>query len=61
VAGAARDGFLSGLNEIFLLGGILAFAASLVALWLVRERDIEREPVELQAPHAEPELELEAA
>jgi MFS family permease len=61
VTGAARDGFLSGLNEIFLLGGILAFAAALVALWLVRERDIEREPVELEAPQAPRELELEAA
>jgi EmrB/QacA subfamily drug resistance transporter len=61
VAGAARDGFLSGLNEIFLLGGILAFAAAVVALWLVRERDIEREPVELEAPRVERELELEAA
>jgi EmrB/QacA subfamily drug resistance transporter len=59
VSGAARDGFLSGLNEIFLLGGVLAFAAALVALWLVRERDIEREPVELEAPQME--LELEAA
>ena len=61
VAGAARDGFLSGLNEIFLLGGILAFAAALVALWLVRERDIEREPAEFEAPHVKRELELEAA
>ena len=61
VSGAARDGFLSGLNEIFLLGGVLAFAAALVALWLVRERDIEREPVELEAPQMERELELEAA
>jgi EmrB/QacA subfamily drug resistance transporter len=63
VAGAARDGFLSGLNELFLLGGIFAFAAALVALWLVRERDIEREPVELEAPQVERQLEpeLEAA
>jgi EmrB/QacA subfamily drug resistance transporter len=61
VGGAARDGFLSGLNEIFLLGGIFAFAAALVALWLVRERDIEREPVELEAPRVERELEPEPA
>jgi EmrB/QacA subfamily drug resistance transporter len=62
VSDAARDGFLSGLNEIFMLGGILAFAAALFALWLVRERDIEREPVDLEAsPQVERELELEAA
>src|SRR5919109_1452214 len=51
VAGAAREGFLSGLNEILLLGGILSFAAAMVALWLVRERDIDREPAEIEAPH----------
>jgi hypothetical protein len=61
VADAARDGFLSGLNEVFLLGGIFAFAAALAALWLVRERDIDREPMEVEAPHVERELELEAA
>jgi EmrB/QacA subfamily drug resistance transporter len=62
VSDAARDGFLSGLNEIFMLGGILAFAAALFALWLVRERDIEREPVDLEAsPEVKRELELEAA
>jgi EmrB/QacA subfamily drug resistance transporter len=61
VSDAARDGFLSGLNEIFMLGGILAFAAALFALWLVRERDIERGPVEMEAPQSARELELEAA
>jgi EmrB/QacA subfamily drug resistance transporter len=61
VADAARDGFLSGLNEVFMLGGILAFAAALFALWLVRERDIEREPVEMEAAQSARELELEAA
>src|ERR687895_627836 len=48
VADAAREGFLAGLNEIILLGGILSIAGALVALWLVRERDIEREePIEV--------------
>jgi EmrB/QacA subfamily drug resistance transporter len=61
VADAARDGFLSGLNEIFMLGGIFAFAAALFALWLVRERDIEREPVEVEAAQSARELEFEAA
>jgi EmrB/QacA subfamily drug resistance transporter len=48
VADAAREGFLTGMNEIIMLGGILSIAGAVVALWLVRERDIERsEPVEL--------------
>jgi hypothetical protein len=44
-----------------MLGGILAFAAALFALWLVRERDIEREPVEMEPAQSARELELEAA
>jgi hypothetical protein len=61
VANAAREGFLSGLNELFLLGGIGAAAAALFALWLVRERDIERAPAEMEGPHLEREPELEPA
>lgn len=55
VAGAAREGFLAGMNEIVLLGGLLAFAAALASLWLVRESDIEREPLELHIPQPERE------
>jgi EmrB/QacA subfamily drug resistance transporter len=47
VAGATRQGFLSGLNTILLLGALLAFAGAAVAAWLVREHEIEREPLEL--------------
>ena len=50
MADAAGQGFISGLNDIFMLGGILSLAAALVALWLVRERDIEREAVEVPVP-----------
>jgi EmrB/QacA subfamily drug resistance transporter len=39
VAGAARGGFVSGLNEILLIGAIVAFAGALLALVLIRERD----------------------
>jgi EmrB/QacA subfamily drug resistance transporter len=54
----ARQGFLSGLNEIILLGALVAFAGSLLALWLVREREIEREAVERPSrAGAEPALE----
>jgi EmrB/QacA subfamily drug resistance transporter len=45
IADAAHQGFLAGMNDILMLGGILAIAGGLVAVWLIRERDIEREPV----------------
>jgi hypothetical protein len=50
VAHAAREGFLAGFNDILTLGTFLALAGAVVAFWLVRERDIEREPVELEEP-----------
>jgi EmrB/QacA subfamily drug resistance transporter len=46
VADAAREGFLAGFNDISVLGALLAFAAAIAALWLVRERGIERGPAE---------------
>jgi EmrB/QacA subfamily drug resistance transporter len=42
---AAREGFLSGTNDILLMGGGLALLGALLTLWLVRERDIEKELV----------------
>ena len=63
VADAAGQGFISGLNDIFMLGGIFSLAAALVALWLVRERDIEREAevVEVHVPQPAREVVPEAA
>ncbi|HEX8753774.1 MAG TPA: MFS transporter [Solirubrobacterales bacterium] len=43
VRNAAEQGFLHGLNEILLLGALLSFAGAALALWLVREGEIERE------------------
>jgi EmrB/QacA subfamily drug resistance transporter len=40
---AAAQGFLHGMNEILVLGAIVAFAGSVLALLLVRESEIERE------------------
>jgi hypothetical protein len=51
---AAREGFLAGMNEILLIGGVLALAGSVLALVLVREREIEREPLTVQEPLPEP-------
>jgi EmrB/QacA subfamily drug resistance transporter len=55
VRNAAEQGFLHGLNEILLLGALLSFAGAVAALWLVREREIERETVAERALEAEPE------
>jgi len=54
VGNAAQQGFLAGMNEILLLGGLLALAGSVVALLLVREREIEREPLAGPEPVPEP-------
>ena len=43
VRNAAERGFIDGLNEVLLLGALLSFAGAVLALWLVRESDIERE------------------
>jgi EmrB/QacA subfamily drug resistance transporter len=58
VANAASEGFISGINEVLMLGGVLAIAGALVAAWLVRESDIEREsPIEVEAREAAPNVE----
>ena len=57
---ATREGFLSGLNAILVIGAMLAFAGAIVALWLVREHQIERERPEL-IPATEERLEALAA
>jgi Major Facilitator Superfamily len=46
VANAAGEGFLAGFNDVLMIGGLLSLAGAALALWLVREREIEREPVE---------------
>ncbi|MBV9809914.1 MAG: MFS transporter [Solirubrobacterales bacterium] len=55
VATATRQGFLSGLNTILVIGALLAFAGALVAAWLVREHEIEREQPELIGSTALPQ------
>ncbi|MFG1809681.1 MFS transporter [Streptomyces sp. NPDC049040] len=39
---AARQGFLDGFNEVVFLGSMVCFLGAILAVWLVRERDIER-------------------
>jgi EmrB/QacA subfamily drug resistance transporter len=52
VASATHQGFLSGLNTILVIGGAVSLTGALVAAWLVREHDIEREQPELIPPGA---------
>jgi len=55
VSHAAREGFLAGFNNVLTLAAVVAFAGALLALWLVRERDIERDPVEAEEPEPAPD------
>jgi hypothetical protein len=57
-ASAAGEGFLAGLNDVLMLGGLLSLAGAVLALWLVREREIEREPAQAEPT---PEVKTEAA
>jgi transposase len=43
---SAREGFLSRLNDVLVLAALLAFAGAVLALALVREHQIERQPTE---------------
>jgi EmrB/QacA subfamily drug resistance transporter len=52
VSNAAGEGFLAGLNEVLMLGGIVSLAGAVLAVWLVREREIEREPVDTAGERA---------
>ena len=52
---AAEQGFLHGLNEILVIGGVLCLVGAALALWLVREREIERETLVGTAFEEQPE------
>ncbi|MGH9029514.1 MAG: MFS transporter [Acidimicrobiales bacterium] len=43
VTSAIHQGFLSGLNTILTIGGAVILVGAALALWLVREREIERD------------------
>jgi hypothetical protein len=47
VGHAAREGFLAGFNEIALIGGAVAILGAIAAAFLIREHEIEREPLEV--------------
>jgi EmrB/QacA subfamily drug resistance transporter len=48
-ANAANQGFLTGLNDVLAMAAVLALVGAVIAFWLVREREIERQPLEAVA------------
>ena len=52
VANAAGAGFLTGLNDVLTLAGLLSFVGAVTALWLVRQHEIQRPAM---APEGEPQ------
>jgi hypothetical protein len=46
LSNAAREGFITGLNDVITLAALIAFIGAALALWLVREREIDRRPLE---------------
>ncbi len=61
VVGATHQGFISGMNSILTIGAGVAFAAAVLALWLIREREIEREAPTEPMPAREELVEYLAA
>jgi EmrB/QacA subfamily drug resistance transporter len=57
LAAAAGEGFLAGLNAVLIVGALLSFAGAALALWLVREHEIERQPIQSDS---EPDAKAEA-
>jgi hypothetical protein len=55
VAHATREGFLAGMNEILLLGAVLSLAGAALALFLVREGEIEREEIRDEGERERPD------
>jgi hypothetical protein len=58
---ATDAAFISALNEILLLGALLAFAGAVISTWLVREDEIEREEPVAEPGAAEAGAAAEAA
>jgi EmrB/QacA subfamily drug resistance transporter len=61
VATAASEGFLAGLNDVLTLSALVSFAGAALAFWLVREREIERQPLESEGDETSEALPERAA
>ena len=50
VAHAAHEAFINGFNDLMSLGALVCLTGAVLVLWLVRERELEREPLESPYP-----------
>jgi hypothetical protein len=57
---AVRTGFADGLNEILIVGAVVAFAAAVLSLLLIRHRDFVPPPTAPASPQAESAVTLPA-
>ena len=55
VARAAHQGFVDALNQVFLVGAIVAFVGAILTLLLIRQRDFVHVPAEDGVAAAQPE------
>jgi EmrB/QacA subfamily drug resistance transporter len=60
-AGAARTGFVDGLNVILLVGAVVALAAAALTLVLIRQRDFVGQGAESPGAPPQPQTEAERA
>jgi len=54
-AGAARAGYIDGLNDILLVGAVVALIAAALTLVLIRQRDFVGQGAEAPGAPAQPE------
>jgi EmrB/QacA subfamily drug resistance transporter len=55
VIAAAHEGFVTALNEVFLVGAIVALVGGVLALALIRQKDFVHVPAQEGAPPREPD------
>ncbi len=54
VSNAVGEGFITGLNDVLTIGALLSLAGAVLALWLVQEREIDRQPLESEREPGSP-------
>ena len=56
LSNAAGEGFLAGLNAVLTLAALLSFVGAVLALWLIREQEIQRHATEREPETKTPDV-----